>query len=439
MVSGSGNSENVVRVFEYANKIDAKRIAFIGYNGGKEHYERGDVMTFESIKVDIIIPVYNKEKYIRKCIDSILNQTHKNFNLILVDDGSTDNSGEICKKCQEMDERVRFVYQPNGGQTSARRHGLEYAETEFVLFMDADDWIDDNYLEILIKNLYEHDFKCDLITSGMIIEENDDSVIYLDGVEEGIYIGKQIDSVRERFVFDEISQRTSIIHSMSGKIFKKDKINRILQDMTETLTFCEDGITVFAYLLKADYVVVLNYTGYHYVQYEDSTIHSFAENDVWRLMLLKDEYVRLATKAGIYEKIKCSIAKHIYRNYLEAVGRSIGLKYGTCFIIPKFLYQNEAKVVIYGAGVKGKQFKRQISKVENVKCVGWVDIKYEKIPPQYGVDSIERLLEWEYDYVLIAIENREIVHSVVENLMCMGISYKKIWAMETQLNFYLDI
>lgn len=140
----------------------------------------------------------------------------------------------------------------------------------------------------------------------------------------------------------------------------------------------------------------------------------------------------------VYEKIKCGLAKHIYRNYLEAVGRSMGLKYGTYFIIPKFLYQNEAKVVIYGAGVKGKQFKRQISEVDNVKCVGWVDKKYEKIPSKYGVDSIERLLEWEYDYVLIAIENREIVHSVVENLMYMGIPYKKIWALEKERYFYLD-
>lgn len=395
-------------------------------------------MTGESTKVDIIIPVYNKEKYIRNCIDSILNQTHKNFNLILVDDGSTDNSGEICKKYQEMDERVRYVHQPNGGQTSARRHGLEYAEAEFVLFMDADDWIDDNYLEILIRNLCEHDFKCDLITSGMIAEGSDDFAIYLDGVEEGIYIGKQIDSIRECFLFDEVSQRPSILHSMSGKIFKKDKINMILKEMNETITYGEDGISVFAYLLKTEYVVVSNYVGYHYIQYQNSTFRLFTGNDVWQLMLLKDEYVSLATKVGIYEKIKCGLAKHIYRNYLEAVGRSMGLKYGTYFIIPKFLYQNEAKVVIYGAGVKGKQFKRQISEVDNVKCVGWVDKKYEKIPSKYGVDSIERLLEWEYDYVLIAIENREIVHSVVENLMCMGIPYKKIWALEKERYFYLD-
>lgn len=395
-------------------------------------------MTGESTKVDIIIPVYNKEKYIRNCIDSILNQTHKNFNLILVDDGSIDSSGEICKNYQKIDKRVKYVYQPNGGQIPARRRGLEYVETEFVLFIDADDWIEENYLEILIKNLYEYDFKCDLLTSGIIVDENDNSSMVLDGVEEGIYKGKEIDSLKERFIFDEVSQKSGILHVMPGKIFKTDIISRILNGINEKLTFGEDGITVFAHLLESECVVVSSYAGYHYIQYEDSIWHSFSENDVWRLMLLKDEYVSLTTKAGMYENIKCSLAKHIYRYYLETVGRSMGLKYENYFIIPKFLYQNKAKVVIYGAGVKGKQFKRQISGMKNVECVGWVDKKYEKIPEKYGVNPIERLLEWEYDYVLIAIEDREIVHRVVESLLCMGIPYKKIWALEKQLNFYLE-
>lgn len=396
-------------------------------------------MNVESIKVDIIIPVYNKEQYLQKCIDSILSQTHKNFNLILVDDGSTDDSGTICKNYQQIDKRVKYVYQENGGQISARRYGLGYAETEHVLFIDADDWIDCNYLEVLLSNLCQCDSKCDLITSGIIIEENNKSIIGLDGIERGVYKNKEIERVRERFIFDDISRKQGITHSMSGKIFKKDKIDIILKEMNNALTFCEDGISVFAYLLKAEHVVVLNYAGYHYVQYEDSTIHSFNEKDVWRLMLLKDEYIRLAKEAGIYEKVKHSIARHIYRNYLEAVGRSMGVKYNTYFIVPKFLYQTEARIVIYGAGIKGQQFKRQISAIENLKCVGWVDKNYKNISQEYGVDAIERLLEWEYDYILIAIEDREIVHNVIENLLDMGISYKKIWALEKQLDFYVDI
>lgn len=396
-------------------------------------------MNEKLMKVDIIVPVYNKGKYLSKCIDSILSQTHKYFNLILVDDGSVDNSGEICKGYQQIDERVKYIYQENGGQISARRCGLGYAETEYVLFIDADDWIDCDYLEVLLLNLCQYNFQCDLITSGIIIEEGNTSIVGFDGIEKGVYINKEIERIKERFIFDDISQKQGITHSMSGKIFKKDKMDIILMEMNNALTFCEDGISVFAYLLKAEYVVVLNYAGYHYVQYEDSTIHSFNEEDVWRLLLLKDEYIRLAKEAGIYEKIKHSIAKHIYRNYLEAVARSMGVKYNTHFITPKFVYQGAARVVIYGAGIKGQQFKRQISTIESLICVGWVDKNYKNISKEYSVDSIEKLLEWEYDYILIAIEDREIVHGVIENLLDIGIPYKKIWALEKQLDFYIDI
>ena len=93
-------------------------------------------------KLSIIVPVYKVEQYINKCIDSILNQTFTDFELILVDDGSPDNCGKICDEYAQKDERVRVIHKENGGVSSARNLGIDEAKGEYVSFIDPDDWID---------------------------------------------------------------------------------------------------------------------------------------------------------------------------------------------------------------------------------------------------------------------------------------------------------
>lgn len=99
--------------------------------------------------ISIIIPVYNTEKYLRRCIDSVISQTYKDWELILVDDGSTDESGKICDEYAEKDERIIVFHKTNGGVSSARNVGLDNANGEWVSFVDADDWIEADYVEII--------------------------------------------------------------------------------------------------------------------------------------------------------------------------------------------------------------------------------------------------------------------------------------------------
>lgn len=109
--------------------------------------------------ISIIVPVYNGEKYLNRCVDSILNQTFKNFELILVNDGSTDNSGKICDEYKEKDRRVRVIHKPNGGRSDAKNAGIDLAfsdsDSEWIAFIDCDDWIHPRYLEFLLKAAIE--------------------------------------------------------------------------------------------------------------------------------------------------------------------------------------------------------------------------------------------------------------------------------------------
>ena len=107
-------------------------------------------------EISIIVPVYNVEKYLKRCIDSILNQSFTDFELILVDDGSTDNSGEIIDEYAIKDERIKVIHKENGGLSSARNVGIEYSKGNYIAFVDSDDYINKNMYKILYKNAIKY-------------------------------------------------------------------------------------------------------------------------------------------------------------------------------------------------------------------------------------------------------------------------------------------
>ena len=110
-----------------------------------------NVAKLEIPLISVIIPVYNTEKYLRTCLDSIVNQTHSNLQIILIDDGSTDNSGLICDEYAQKDSRIICVHQQNGGVSKARNEGLKIATGDYIHFPDSDDYLDLDTYEYLLK------------------------------------------------------------------------------------------------------------------------------------------------------------------------------------------------------------------------------------------------------------------------------------------------
>ena len=103
--------------------------------------------------ISVIIPVYNVEPYIRQCLDSVVHQTYKNLEIIIVDDGSPDNCGAICDEYAANDERIQVIHKENGGLASARNTGIEYASGEWIAFVDSDDWCKTDYYEQLMSHM----------------------------------------------------------------------------------------------------------------------------------------------------------------------------------------------------------------------------------------------------------------------------------------------
>lgn len=126
-------------------------------------------------EISVIVPVYNVEKYLRQCIESIKMQTFENWELILVDDGSLDNSGSICDEYAQSDNRIKVVHKENGGVSTARNFGLAIAAGKYISFIDSDDYIVPKFFEIMLEKLLT--YKADIVRCGFY-EFNDSNVVF---------------------------------------------------------------------------------------------------------------------------------------------------------------------------------------------------------------------------------------------------------------------
>ncbi|WP_052417896.1 glycosyltransferase family 2 protein [Jejuia pallidilutea] len=118
-----------------------------------------------NFKVSVVVPVYNVEKYLHRCVDSLLKQSYKNLEIILINDGSLDSSGEICDELAKKDHRIKVVHQKNGGLSAARNTGLNHVTGDYISFIDSDDWIEQSMYEEMLYYAYNHNLdiiECDI-------------------------------------------------------------------------------------------------------------------------------------------------------------------------------------------------------------------------------------------------------------------------------------
>lgn len=202
--------------------------------------------------VSIIVPVYNAEKYLNRCIDSILSQTMTDFELLLIDDGSKDESGCICDEYAEKDARVRVFHKPNGGVSSARNLGLDNAKGKWITFVDADDRCSCNYLEHLLSKV---DDDTDLIISYAVICDST-------GEKAEVYPEYRVNATNfERlFVDSDMHWHTS----PWAKLYRASIIYENSLRFNEMMHIGEDADFLFSFMLITDKIYVSSDTDYYY-------------------------------------------------------------------------------------------------------------------------------------------------------------------------------
>ena len=218
-------------------------------------------------KLTVIVPVYNAEKFLHKCIGSILSQTYADFELILIDDGSIDNSRTICYHYAQSDSRVRVFYKDNGGVSSARNVGLDKAQGDLVCFVDSDDTLPNGALEIMMNNAI-----ADLVVGGFRMSpmEINQFPIWDSGCVES----------REdlsRFLNDNID--TILFRVPWAKLFQRNIISNNAIRFDENLSFGEDTLFVVSYLLKIGKVSLCKKVCYNYYSIAEEYISKYKKHN----------------------------------------------------------------------------------------------------------------------------------------------------------------
>lgn len=209
--------------------------------------------------VSIIVPVYNTEEYIRQCLDSILNQTYQNFECLLINDGSSDNSADICREFVAKDTRFRYFEKENGGVSSARNLGIERSEGAYITFVDSDDWVDSDYLEVLYSTILEE--QADIAVSTYKKFNTSDNCWYFHSFQVK-YDRKVFTNIE---LIDELVDLDSFDFSyrfVSGKLVNRTSLKRIR--FNELTTLGEDMEFWFKLYLISARIVYVNRDSYIY-------------------------------------------------------------------------------------------------------------------------------------------------------------------------------
>jgi len=273
-----------------------------------------------NVFISIIVPVYNVEKYLRQCINSILGQTFTDFELILIDDGSKDNSPAICDEYAAKDNRVRVTHQPNGGQVKARKTGLAQANGEYVQFVDSDDWLELNALEVACQSAKDNN--ADVVTFDAYFCYSNRRLLVKQPIESGIFDKQSlIDKIYPKMIYSGRFFYFGIYAAMWNKIFRRTILTPNMINVDPRLKIGEDGVTTFATLLDAKKVCVLG--GQHLYNYRDnnfSITRSYCSGQFDNAVLLINTLRYINKVKNVYDlssQIDYYLMYNIYSIFIE--------------------------------------------------------------------------------------------------------------------------
>ena len=262
-------------------------------------------MNYMNELVTIIVPIYNVEIFLKRCVDSILNQTYKNLEIILVNDGSPDLCGNICDKYVKLDNRVTVIHKENGGLSDARNAGIERAKGEFIAFIDSDDWIHETYIEILYKQLRETNSDISVCNFFMTSTEN----FQVDNSKNETYMYSNIEALEQLYGELDVQLITAW-----GKLFRRELFDGISFPVGR---IHEDEFTTYKLIYKANKIVLTTAQLLYYWQREDSIMGDRynLKNKLDQIDALKEQF-NFFEQHGL-EDLCSKTNRRIFYNYRE--------------------------------------------------------------------------------------------------------------------------
>jgi len=309
-------------------------------------------------KLSVIVPIYNGAGYLRRCIDSILNQEYLDYELILVDDGSKDDSLAICREYEQKDHRIKVLHKENAGLVAARKSGLSISCGEYIGFVDCDDYLDINMYSDLM-NAGQHS-RADIVVSGIIIERADARKVCYNSLPEDFYDKERMEKeILPRLLTPPGYGNYGIIPGVVIKAFRRELLDRALRYVPDEVSVGEDAaITAFS-ILQADSVSIIHSAAYHYVQMDESMTHKFDEHKfekICRLYACLDKI----THPAFRDQLHIYMAFHLYTVVAECITKSNYSKRDMITCIERILEHEISVSVLKKADVSNLDLKSRV-------------------------------------------------------------------------------
>ena len=369
--------------------------------------------------ISVIVPIYMIDRYIGICIESVINQTYKNLEIILVDDGSKDRCAEICDLYQSKDSRIKVIHKPNGGLVSARKTGLQHSNGAYISYVDGDDWIGPGFIESLYTAAKISG--ADMVCAGQTRELFSKSAHFSNALPAGIYEGERLHELWKSMISYGPFYRPGISTYVWNKLFKREILLEAQSQVDNRISIGEDGALTYPALLRCKKVAVTDNVAYHYRQREDSMLKQSASfaSEAQKLKYLYDYMYQWSKTTDYTLNIEQQIVDYILSiAIIRSGGRLPQDDYST---FDKSYYGKN--VVIYSAGTFGQQLVGRFKETRHCNVVAWLDDDYwEYRRCCLDVDPVESITGLAYDYILIAAVDSVVAEHVRKRLLDLGVS-----------------
>lgn len=376
------------------------------------------------VELSVIVPVYNTEKYLERCLDSILSQTYEVGEIVCVDDGSTDSSGKILDRYACDDKRFKIIHKENGGLVNARKTGLLSAKGTYIAYVDSDDWIDHKMYEKMIEIMRKTD--ADIVVTETIRDYGKHQVIENIYIPEGVYEGERLKrDLLGNLVSVETFFQSNISVVLCNKLFKREHLLPYQMNVHEELEMGEDLACCYPCMLDAERIAVTHDSYYHYCIRKESMAGTRKDDEGKKMEILfqalHKEFFRHLEVPNIMQQFMFLKYQYLLLRQPEEV-----LSWEDGLLFPFGRLGKRDKVVIYGAGRFGGELKKYLEK-RGADIVAWVDEN-----DSGEVKEPQCLQYLEFDKVIIAVLRSEFVEQIKKKLI-VNVEEKTILSIDARL------
>lgn len=372
--------------------------------------------------ISVIVPVYNIESYLEKCIDSILSQTYTNLEIILVDDGSTDSSYQICDKYMVKDKRIKVVHKKNGGLVSARKTGVKVATGDYTTYVDGDDWIETNMYEDMIGQIAD----ADAILCGVKRDYGEGCSLEVNKIKEGLYCGNCLqDKVWRKMIYTGEFFERDIHPHVCNVLSKTELLKKNQCEVPDGIRVGEDAACLYPLLLQCTKLKIISKCYYHYRMRSDSIMGTVYKDELDNYRIL---FSYLKKRFSEKEEIReCLVWQLTYYMVFMLMLKNLSVLQSE----PKILFpfsglDIKSQVIVYGAGRFGGELVRYMKSLK-IEPVLWVDKNVRE-----NIKNVEEIKNVSFDYLLVAVLMKDIADEIVTDIVQMGVPKDKIKVVDQE-------